>query len=154
MPWWHSESKVSAFLCSLGSKALPGTPSLAGLRKPPALVVDSTTRRIAGFAVEELQADEIRSFAGSKDRPTWVLVAIEVWSRLWPSTVDGRRSYRNTLALVRDIANRMDLARLPLIVTDGFYFYEKVTRRVFGPACLYGQVLKTPRNDRVVKVEP
>ena len=26
--------------------------------------------RIAGFAVEELRADEIRSFAGSKDRPT------------------------------------------------------------------------------------
>jgi len=110
-------------------------------------------RRIAGFAVEELQADEIRSFAGSKNRPSWIFIAIEVLSRLWPSTVVGRRSYRNTLALLRDVANRMDFERLPLIVTDGFDFYEKVVRRVFGPAALYGQVLKTRRNDRIVKVE-
>jgi hypothetical protein len=65
-------------------------------------------RRTAGFGVEELQADEIRSFVGAKTRPTWIFVAIEVWSRLWPSTVVGRRSYRNTLTLLRDVANRMD----------------------------------------------
>ena len=47
----------------------------------------------------------------------------------------------------------MNLARFPLIATDGFEFYEKVVRRVFGPACLYGQVIKTRRNDRVVRVE-
>ena len=47
----------------------------------------------------------------------------------------------------------MDFERLPLIVTDGFDFYEKVVRRVLGPAALYGQVLKTRRNDRIVKVE-
>ena len=41
----------------------------------------------------------------------------------------------------------------PLIATDGFAFYAKVVRRVFGPACLYGQVIKTRRNDRIVKVE-
>ena len=50
-------------------------------------------RRIAGFAAEELQADEIRTFAGNKKTPSWVFVTIEVWSRLWPSTVTGRRSY-------------------------------------------------------------
>ena len=50
-------------------------------------------------------------------------------------------------------ANRMDFERFPLIVTDGFDFYEKVVRRVFGPAALYGQVLKTRRNDRIVKLE-
>ena len=70
-------------------------------------------KRISGFAVEELQADEIRSFAGSKDRPTWIFAAIEVWSRLWPSTIVGRRSYRNTLALVRDVSTRMDFVKLP-----------------------------------------
>ena len=42
---------------------------------------------------------------------------------------------------------------LLLIVTDGIDFYEKVDRRVFGPAALYAQVLKTRRNDRIVKVE-
>ena len=109
--------------------------------------------RMARVVVEELQADEIRGFVGGKTRPTWVFVAIEVWSRLWLPTVTGRRSYRNTLALVRDIATRMDVERLPLIVTDGFEFYETVVRRVFGPAVLYGQVLKTRRHDRIVKVD-
>ena len=64
-----------------------------------------------------------------------------------------RGSRHTKLALLRDVSNRMDWERLPLIVTDGFDFYEKVVRRVFGPACLYGQVLKTRRNDRIVKVE-
>jgi len=108
---------------------------------------------ITGFAVEELQADEIRTFAGNKKRPTWIFAAIEVWSRLWPSTVVGRRSYGNTLALVRDVSNRMHFERLSLMVTDGFDFYEKVVRRVFGPASLYAQVLETRSKDRIVKVE-
>ena len=47
----------------------------------------------------------------------------------------------------------MNLEQIPLVVTDGFGFYEKVVRRVFGPACLYGRVIKTRRNDRIVKVE-
>jgi hypothetical protein len=47
----------------------------------------------------------------------------------------------------------MNLERVPLIATDGFQFYKRVVRRVFGPVCLYGQVIKTRRNDRIVKVE-
>ena len=74
--------------------------------------------RIAGFAAKELQADEIRTFAGNKKTPSWVFVTIEVWSRLWPSTVTGRRSYRNTHALFRDISKRMNFGRLPLIVSQ------------------------------------
>ena len=109
--------------------------------------------RTTGFAVEELQADEIRSFTGGKRRPTWVFAAIEVGSRLWTSTVVGRRSYRNTLALVRDVASRMTFTTCPVIVTDGFEFYGTVIRRVFGPAALYAQVIKTRRHDRVVRVD-
>ena len=92
-------------------------------------------------------------FTGGKTRPTWVFAAIEVWSRLWTSTVVGRRSYRNTLALVRDVATRRKFAADPLIVTDGFEFYGTVIRRVSGPAALYAQVIKTRRHDRVVRVE-
>ena len=105
------------------------------------------SRRITGFAVEELQADEIRSFAGGKDRITWIFAAIEVWSRLWPSTVVGRRSYRNTLALVRDVADRMAFEGLPLIVTDGFDFYEKVVREG-GPPRLWasGALCSSPED--------
>ena len=108
---------------------------------------------ITGLAVEELQADEIRTIVGGKKQPQWIFAAIDVWSRLWPSTLVGRRSYRNTLSFLRDVAQRINLAGLPWIVTDGFEFYEKVIRRVFGSACLYGQVIKTRSKDRVVKVE-
>jgi IS1 family transposase len=106
-----------------------------------------------GLTVAELQADEIRTIVGGKDQPIWVFAAIEVWSRLWPSTGVGRRSYRNTLAIFRNASSRMNIEQVPLIATDGFDFYAKVIRRVFGLACLYGQVIKTRRNDRVIKVE-
>jgi IS1 family transposase len=78
---------------------------------------------------------------------------IDVWSRLWPSTMVGKRSYRNTRDLFRDLSNRMNLEVTPLITTDGFKFYERVIGRVYGPACVYGQVIKTRKNDRVVRVE-
>ena len=77
-----------------------------------------------------------------------MFAAIEVWSRLWTSTVVGRRSYRNTLALVRDVAPRMKFAAGPLIVTDGFEFYGTVIRRVFGPAALNAQVINAPHHER------
>ena len=109
--------------------------------------------RTTGFVAQELQADEIRSFTGGKTRPTWIFAAIEVWSRLWTSTVVGRRSYQNTLALVRDVASRMTFTTCPVIVTDGFEFYGKGIGRVFGPAALYAQVIKTRGHDRVVRVD-
>jgi transposase-like protein/IS1 family transposase len=110
-------------------------------------------RRINGIAITELQADEIRTIIHDKEQPIWIFATIEVWSRLWPATVVGRRSYRNTLSIFRDIFSRTNLERVPLIATDGFTFYAKVIRRVFGPACLYGQVIKTRSNDRIVRVE-
>ena len=110
-------------------------------------------RRINRLSVAELQADEIKTIVGSKEQPMWIFAVIEVWSRLWPSTVVGKRSYQNTLALFRNVSSRMTLKQIPLIVTDRFRFYERVVGRVFGPACLYGQVIKTRRRDRVVKVE-
>ena len=88
-----------------------------------------------------------------KERPIWIFVALDVWSRLWPSTVVGKCSYRNTLGLLQDLFKRMGPELIPLITTDGFQFYKKVIGRVFGPACVYGQVIKTRRNDRVVRVE-
>ena len=109
--------------------------------------------KTTGFQVTELQADEIRTIIQSKQQPTWIFAAIEVWSRLWTSTVVGRRSYHNALSLFRDVAERTIPADIPLITTDGFEFYERVIWQVFGPACIYGQVIKTRRNNRIVKVE-
>ena len=123
------------------------------LERAAAVCRQCSRSRTTGFVATELQADEIRSCTGGKRRPAWVFAAIEVWSRLWTSTVVGRRSYRNTLALVRDVASRMTFATGLLIVTDGFKCYGTVIRRVFGPAALYAQVIKTRRHDRVGRVD-
>jgi transposase-like protein/IS1 family transposase len=112
-----------------------------------------TDQKIAGIVISELQVDEIRTFVHCKDKPIWIFAAIDAWSRFWPSIVVGRRSYRNAATLFRDISSRSKLERVPIITTDGFPFYAKVIRRIFGAACLYGQVIKTRRNDRVIKVE-
>ena len=102
------------------------------LEKAAVLCRRFNDRRITGVEVTELQADEMRTMVGGKDPAVWIVVSIEVWSRLWSSTVVGRRSYRNTLGLFRDIIRRMKLDGVPLIATDGFKFYRQVVRRVFG----------------------
>ena len=106
------------------------------LEKAAVLCRRFNDQRITGVEVTELQADEMRTMVGGKDHAVWIFVSIEVWSRLWSSTVVGRRSYRNTLGLFRDINRRMKLEGVPLIATDGFKFYRQVVRRVFGAACL------------------
>jgi hypothetical protein len=90
-------------------------------------------RRLNGLSILELQVDEIGTIVGGKQQPVWVFAVIDVWSRLWPSTIVGKRSYRNTLDLFRDVSSRMILQLVPLIGTDGFKFYERVIGRVFGP---------------------
>ncbi|MSO21515.1 MAG: hypothetical protein EXQ56_13885 [Acidobacteria bacterium] len=108
---------------------------------------------IRKITVVELQADEIRALGGGgKAAQVWVFAAMEVCSRLWPSTVVHKRTYRNTLDLFQDILARVKSAQIPMIATDGFKFYRQVVKRVFGNAALYGQVIKKRRKDRVVKV--
>lgn len=105
------------------------------------------------FEIKELQADELWTFVGSKTQATWLFTVIEVWSRLWPSSIVGRRSYRNTEAVFNDVIFRGCLVGMILITTDGFEFYEKVIRKLLGVACVYGQVIKMRRNNRVIRVE-
>ena len=81
----------------------------------------------------------MRTIIQGKQQPIRVFAGIEVWSRLWSSTVVGRRSYQNPLALFRDVAERANIEDIPLITTDGFEFYERVIGQVFGPACVYAR---------------
>jgi IS1 family transposase len=105
------------------------------------------------FEIKELQADELCTFVGGKSNATWLFTIIEVTSRLWPSGVVGRRSYRNTEAIFNDVLHRGQLNGTVLVATDGFEYYERVVRRLMGVACVYGQVTKTRRNNRVIRVE-
>ena len=77
---------------------------------------------------------------------------VEVWSRLWASTVVGRRSYRNTRQLLSNAAIAGTFTTAPLITSDGFEFYAKVVRELFPNACLHGQVIKEWGKDRIVKI--
>ena len=105
------------------------------------------------FEILELQADELFTFVGSKSRTIWLFAIIEVSSRLWAGSHLGRRSYRNTKAVLNDVILRGRFVGVPLIATDGFEYYFGVIRRLLGPVCIYGQVIKTRRNNRVVRVE-
>ena len=62
----------------------------------------------------------------------------------------GRRSYRNTTALLNDVLVRGRIVGFPLIATDGFEYYFGAIVRLIGPACVYGQVIKTRRNNRAL----
>lgn len=102
--------------------------------------------------IRELQADEIKTFAGDKKTPVWIFAALDVWSRFWPATIVGKRSCENTRKLFRKVSEHANPQQVPLIVTDGFEFYRSAARLCF-PKCLYAQVIKTRRKDRIIKVE-
>ena len=73
--------------------------------------------------LRELQLDEIRTFLPGRKAVTWVLATIEVWSWLWPATLVGSRSWRNTQQFVREAFLASRSCDWPLITTDGFEFY-------------------------------
>ena len=50
---------------------------------------------LKGYDITEVQADEIRTFVGSRKNVQWLFTAIEVSSRLWISMVVGSRNYQN-----------------------------------------------------------
>ncbi len=110
-------------------------------------------RHLEAITIRELQADELRTFVGGKANEQWVFAALEVSSRLWLSTVVGRRSYRNTELLFRDVIRRSDEIAFALLTTDGFAYYQRVIWRLLGPAVLFGVVQKTRRKNRVIRVE-
>ena len=152
-PSSRSESRALACPRSPGSKGWPGTPSPAGSNEPPPCVVDLATAGLLASSSKSFKPTRSARSPVGRRGPRGFLRRLRCGLASGPSTVVGRRSYRNTWALMRDISTRMEFATCPLIVTDGLDFYEKVIRRVFGPAVLLGQVLKTRRHDRIVQVD-
>jgi len=106
-----------------------------------------------GYMLRVLQAEEITTFTLGKNRSTWILSTIEVWSRLWPPTVLGPRNYRSTWRLMADTAQRGRFTHPPFITTDGFRYYRSAVGGLFGLACAYAQVMKTWRRNGVIRVE-
>jgi hypothetical protein len=55
--------------------------------------------------------------------------------------------------LLNETVHRARIAAPVLVTSDGFEFCERVVRKVLGGAAIYGQVIKTRRNNRVIRVE-
>jgi len=101
----------------------------------------------------ELQADEICTFTGTKKKPMWIFVAIEVWSRIWISKVVGSRNYRNIKTLLNQVIDSCRIVNPFIFTTDGFEPYSWATKNLLNYICLYAQVIKKRRKNRVIKVE-
>ncbi len=123
------------------------------LRRASLAATDFNEKHLCDYEIKELQADEIKTFSGGKDDTKWIFADIEVWSRLWPSFVVGRRSYRNTYSLLNLTHIRAKSVVSPfLITTDGFEFYGRAVRQLFGSLAIHGQVMKRYRNNRVSQI--
>jgi len=115
----------------------PGTQSIAGSKGSRPCRRFNDRRNNWASPLPELQADEIRTNHPQPRTTYWILCAIEVWSRLWPSTVVGRRSYRNTLTLFRDISSR-SIWCCPLMPRTDLLFMRSC------PPCLWASVFVWP----------
>lgn len=103
-----------------------------------------------GYALEELQLDELNTFLGNRNQKTWVFAGIEVWSRLWTSSLVGSRSNSNTKRFIRSIADTSNWSPFPFITSDGMKFYARSIQLTFGVACVHAQVIKKIKKNRVV----
>lgn len=110
-------------------------------------------KHLRGYEIQEPQADEIKAFVGPRNAKTWILAIIEVSSRLWPVTRVGKRSYKNIRIMFGEAFHRGVSDGRVLITTDGFKPYAWVMKRLFGPACFYGQVVKKWKKNRVTRVD-
>jgi len=110
-------------------------------------------QKLKGVELIELQADEIRTFASTKKKPMWIFAAIEVWSRMWISKVVGNRNYRNIKTLLNQVIDACQIVNSFIFTTDGFEPYSWAAKNILGSICLYAQVIKKRRKNRVIKVE-
>ena len=76
-----------------------------------------------------------------------------MWSRLWISFEIGRRNFRNIKRVLLDILRRGHVEHDFLFTTDGFEMYEWAAKRLLRGVCIYGQVIKKRRENRVVKFD-
>jgi len=102
----------------------------------------------------ELQGDELRGFLGDKQHRAYVYASMEVGSRLWVSTVVGRRTLRNTRLFVRDTRDRCARGQERILfVTDRFRYYRQELRKAWNFACLHVELKKKIVEGRVVRTD-
>ncbi len=110
------------------------------------------SKALDGYELTELQADEIRTFVGSKQKVMWLFTALEVSSRLWVGLVVGSRSYTNVKKCLFEVLRKGRIHKQVLFTTDGFDMYRWFAQRYMPGACIHGQVIKKRRKNRVTSV--
>ena len=111
---------------------------------------DRTLREIEP---RELQADEVRGYAGNKERRQFVFAILEVWARLWIGHRVGGRTKRNCTLLMRDARARCRMSgQRVLIVTDPFKYYAEAIRKVWGLGGVHVESGKIIKGNRVLCV--
>ena len=110
------------------------------------------SKALEGYELTELQADEIRTFVGSKQKVMWLFTALEVSSRLWVGLVVGSRSYTNVKKCLFEVLRKGRVHGQFLFTTDGFDMYRWFAQRYMSGACVHGQVIKKRRKNRVTSV--
>ena len=110
-------------------------------------------QKLKNFVIHELQADEIRTFIQNKRYVIWLYTTMDVWSRLWISTKVGDRKEYHVKAVISDTLQRGKIKHRFLFTTDGFKPYYSVIRELLHDRCVYGQVIKKWKKNRVIKVE-
>jgi len=105
---------------------------------------------LTNLKCERIEADEIWSFVGAKQRNAkkagqgdiWTFTAICATSKLAVSWLVGPRTPKSAQAFMRDVASR--LANRVQISTDGHRMYLTAVERAFGwNGADYAQVVKT-----------
>ena len=102
---------------------------------------------------KHLQADEIWSFVGKKQRhlqdgdpdelgDAWVFAAIDEQTKLIPSYVVGKRSRETTYQFLTDLRQRLAEEHRFQITTDGFHFYQRGVEDVFAGQADFAQMIK------------
>jgi IS1 family transposase len=111
---------------------------------------DATVR---GLKTQRVQADEIWSFVGAKEKnatpeqkaegwgDVWTWTALDADSKLMISWLIGERNYAAANAFMQDVASR--LANRVQMSTDGFPPYLQAVDSAFGVDVDFGTIKKT-----------
>ncbi len=109
--------------------------------------------RMRNLQCKRIQADEIWSFVGKKDRNVkvddpdqlgnaWVFVAMDAQTKLIPSYIVGKRDRATTYQFLSDLRERLAEEHRFQLSTDGFPFYRGGVEDVFAGSCDFAQVIK------------
>ena len=104
--------------------------------------------RLRGLGCRRIEADEIWSFVGAKEKnarqpghgTVWTFTAIDPETKLLVTWAHGQRVKATARAFVQDIADRV--ARRIQLTTDGHDMYVDAVRRASGHRIDYAQLVK------------